>query len=380
MLQVSIWGAVAVVVALGAWYASEALDASPVTVNGVQIPQVAIDEWAEAYDSRWRATEMTLLIDGRVLRRSRGVFGAVLDGTRLAELRESFPPGERSRKGLSIDWRPRVDRDGPVEPLAQIRAELRSAEGARGNLDLLASKRLIRQALQDGSLVVELPITVIERIENLELDPESLSFARTLGGHRSEYRTKGKSLPRARNIELAARLIDGVVIAPGAELSFNEAVGPRTFGLGFGPGPEIVGGKVVDGIGGGICQVATALHAAALRSAFQITEHYPHSKRPKYAKLGIDSAVAWGHKDLRIRNPFSDYVRVWAEAGRGALVVELRADRPKIDVEIVPTIVKGTQTDRSKPLVVKRVRTMTWPDGVRVEEETIWYPAEKPKG
>lgn len=356
--------------------ASKALEVPQVRVNELQVPRAALPAWALEYRQRWAATEITLLIGDRAYRRPRSVLGADLSVDRLEEI-----PSE----SFSIRWAPEVDSARLLEAIAELRQEFRIDRSARGdsdrrsNIDLHASMQLLKTELRSSTLLVELPIRRITTIHDLGIDPKLLSFSTSLGRHKSKYRTKGKSRGRARNIELAANFLDGVVIAPGEEFSFNEVVGARSFMGGFQPGPEIREGKVVDGIGGGICQVATALHEAALYAAFDIIEHYPHSKRPKYASLGTDSAVAWGHKDLRIRNTLPDFVRVRADAGSGVLIVELRADRQRIEVIIDAKVVQGSLKDRHSPLKIKRIRTVQWPSGPVTDETTLRYAAEKPK-
>ena len=135
----------------------------------------------------------------------------------------------------------------------------------------------------------------------------------------------------------------------------------------------------MDGIGGGVCQVATALHAAALKAGFEIVEHYVHSKRPRYAGRGFDTAVAWGLKDLRIRNPYGDYVRIRGEARDGTLSVGLWSGHKPPEVQIATTTVKGELGERQKLLLIERTRTVRWPDGPKTDTKLLRYPPEPRK-
>jgi len=107
---------------------------------------------------------------------------------------------------------------------------------------------------------------------------------------------------RARNVFQAAEAVDGAVIPPDGEFSFNNLVGERTVERGFRPGPMFSNGEVVMGIGGGICIVSTALYNLALEANLTILERYPHSGPVTYALPGRDAAVVFGSADLRFRN------------------------------------------------------------------------------
>jgi hypothetical protein len=122
------------------------------------------------------------------------------------------------------------------------------------------------------------------------------------------------NLERTHNLEKAARAVDGVVLAPGETFSFNGRVGPRTEEAGFVEAKVIVTDGYVDGVGGGVCQVASTLYAASLFAGLEEVERHPHRFRVGYARLGLDATVDFGKKDLRVLNPFPFPVRL--EMGR----------------------------------------------------------------
>ncbi|HEY5562419.1 MAG TPA: VanW family protein [Clostridiaceae bacterium] len=70
------------------------------------------------------------------------------------------------------------------------------------------------------------------------------------------------SLARAENIKIASRLLNGKVLLPGDEFSFNNCIGERTLGRGFKIASILTGNKVDSGIGGGICQLSSTLYNA----------------------------------------------------------------------------------------------------------------------
>jgi vancomycin resistance protein YoaR len=141
-----------------------------------------------------------------------------------------------------------------------------------------------------------------------------------------EYRTRfAEDRNRAHNVRMAAAAIDGVVIAPGATFSFNEATGPRTLRRGYRKAPVVIRGELEDGIGGGVCQVASTLHAAAREAELEIVERKAHSRPSHYIRRRLEAAVAYPELDLKIRNPHPYPVSVSAHAQDGRLEVVILA-------------------------------------------------------
>src|SRR5690606_37169269 len=81
----------------------------------------------------------------------------------------------------------------------------------------------------------------------------------------------------------------------------NEQVGARTLERGFTWAPVILDDELTPGVGGGTCQVASTLHAAAVYGALDIVDRRSHSRPSGYAPLGLDATVVWGQVDLKIR-------------------------------------------------------------------------------
>lgn len=107
---------------------------------------------------------------------------------------------------------------------------------------------------------------------------------------------------RTQNIFLAVQALHGWQAEPGADFSFNAAVGERTPERGFEPAVIFQNGEPVQGYGGGICQVSTTLYMALLQTDLQVLERHPHSLAVTYAPAGADATVAWKALDLRWRN------------------------------------------------------------------------------
>lgn len=363
---------------------SEALAIDVVRINGMRIPLAQFDDWAETYRARWESAELTLFVDGRPHRLSRAELGASLPVDELSAAIERLSHRHSSDAEQTVDWSAEVDHAqllattfGLRESITPVDSEIELSQQRR-TLDLHGALKVLKQTLPTSQVFVTLP-TRKPVLRGLVAGARPGTFSQRLGHHTSTYRKVGRSWSRGHNIEQGAKALDGVVIEPHGELSFNEVVGDRSFQRGFMPANEIARGRVVDGIGGGVCQVATALHAAALHAGFEILEHYVHSKRPRYAGRGLDTAVAWGLKDLRIRNPYGDYVRIRGDARSGTLSVGLWSGHEPPEVEINTETLQGTLGERQKLLVIERTRTVRWPDGPKTDSKLLRYPAEPRK-
>ncbi|HET9957261.1 MAG TPA: VanW family protein [Polyangiaceae bacterium] len=189
----------------------------------------------------------------------------------------------------------------PVNARLDLAAHRRIEDQPGRELDVPATLNELRQRAFDGTPVFdarfhELPA----RVRSESLPPVDVS--RVLASFETDFSKKPMS--RRPNIEAAARYLEGFVLQPGAVLSFNKVVGPRTFERGFREAPVIVADELESDLGGGVCQVATAVFAASALGGLEILERRSHSRPSGYAPLGLDAAVVYGKVDLRVRNPY----------------------------------------------------------------------------
>jgi vancomycin resistance protein VanW len=146
------------------------------------------------------------------------------------------------------------------------------------------------------------------------------------------------------NARRAAAAIDGAVIAPGAQFSFNRLVGGWSADRGYLKAPVSYDGVLVDDYGGGVCETSTTIYNAALIGGLSILERHPHTFAPSYAPVGRDAAVAFPGIDLRLRNPYAYPVTVRVREDGHMLVCRFMARAkalPRVEIssqteEIVP--------------------------------------------
>lgn len=107
---------------------------------------------------------------------------------------------------------------------------------------------------------------------------------------------------RVQNIKTGAGHINGTLLMPGQEFSADEAMRPYTYDNGYAEAGSYEKGKVVQSMGGGICQVSSTLYNAVILAELEIVERYAHSMIVSYVEPSMDAAIAGDVKDLKFKN------------------------------------------------------------------------------
>ncbi|MBU5454832.1 VanW family protein [Caproiciproducens sp. MSJ-32] len=139
----------------------------------------------------------------------------------------------------------------------------------------------------------------------------------------SSYTTHYKAGPSGTNLQLAARNINNSVVMPGETFSTEKAIGPTTIENGFVEANTYVGGQVVPGVGGGVCQVASTLYNTILRAGIIPTERMNHMMKVTYVPIGLDATLADNLIDLKFQNDFDYPLVIHSYAYNGSLTIEL---------------------------------------------------------
>lgn len=149
---------------------------------------------------------------------------------------------------------------------------------------------------------------------------EAVPVNTPIGSYSTAY---NPNISRAVNIALAASRINGVVIQPGEDFSFNQTILPRTAANGYVEANVIVNKRYVLGTGGGICQVSSTLYAAMLTAGLPATERHPHSLDVGYIPAGMDATISGNTLDLKFTNIFAEPIQIQAAADQGTLTISL---------------------------------------------------------
>lgn len=127
---------------------------------------------------------------------------------------------------------------------------------------------------------------------------------------------------RGSNVEIAAKKIDDILLMPGDEFSYEESVGPVTQSNGYTYAPVISNGQLVQGIGGGVCQVSSTLYNTQLKAGILPTERRNHSKAVNYVPRGLDATLATGSIDYKFKNTHNYPIVINTNTDRGRLTIE----------------------------------------------------------
>jgi vancomycin resistance protein YoaR len=184
------------------------------------------------------------------------------------------------------------------------------------DFDVEAARELLKEDKEEYviQLTITKPTVTIDQIGS-EAFPDQLGTCTT--------RYDVSDVDRTTNLVIACQKINGKVLLPGETFSYNEALGPRTTAAGYKNGKVYEGGKVVDGIGGGICQISSTLYNSVLTSNLEIVERRNHQFVTSYLPAGRDATVVYGSIDFKFKNTRQYPVRIVASAKNGIATVSI---------------------------------------------------------
>ena len=246
----------------------------------------------------------------------------------------------------------RVPVSADFEPVAGGRVRVVPGRNGRA-LDIEASGRsLLAGALSTTKRSAMLVVGNVEpRLTTAEA--RSLGITRLLSAYRTAY--SGTS-DRIRNLQLAVAALDGTLVGPGKEFSFNKEVGPRTHEKGYRPAPVIINGEYKDGVGGGVSQVATTVFNAAWEAGIRITSRHAHALYISRYPLGRDATVNYPDVDLRFRNDT-----------KGSIYIRARYDDTGIAIMLL-----GKPTNRRVLSVPGELKEIGPPEVEREPDPTLF--------
>lgn len=314
--------------------APTAADAQPaLRIGGRAVPTEG-NLVANAVDMvrRYAAGELTIeLPNGGKHRIKRGSLGLEIDRARLADfiqeasrpksaLRAAYARSEAGRAGepLDVPIPVSLDADLAIDMLLDLKSRVDTKatdasvdittkkvrpERIGIQLDIYETVARIEAALREGRDTVTAKVEEV-RPRLFATALEGIEFSHVIGYFETKYSRSARSRDRTYNLALAASKLDGSIIMPGEVFDFNETVGPRDEAHGYRVATVIAQGELVDGLGGGTCQVSGTLHGAAFFAGMEIVSRYPHSRPSSYIKLGLDATVVYPTINYRFRNPF----------------------------------------------------------------------------
>ena len=152
----------------------------------------------------------------------------------------------------------------------------------------------------------------------------------------SSFSTKynARDTDRTTNLKLAANKINGTVLMPGETFSYNQVVGARTIAAGYKEAPIYVQGQVVDGLGGGICQITSTLYNAVLFANLEIVERSNHQFVPSYVSASRDATVVYGSIDFKFKNNRNYPIKLICSVANGIANFQIFGLKTENDYEV----------------------------------------------
>lgn len=219
-----------------------------------------------------------------------------------------------------------------------------------------------KKILENDSEQYEIPLKItkpnvtMEKI-GAEAFPNKISFYST--------RYDGGDVNRSTNLELACEKINDVIVLPGETFSYNKTLGERSKAAGYKTAKVYENGEVVDGIGGGICQISSTLYNAVLKANLEIVERRNHQFITSYVEEGRDATVAYGVTDFKFKNSRKYAIKIKASASNGVATIEIFGIKEEVEYQIS----FDTKTISTIPYTVKYIDDNTLKTGTEVVKQ-----------
>lgn len=254
-----------------------------------------------------------------------------------------FTYGERLRlyrEEIGVPFRYQLEPAQLDRSISRLAAELNSdAQDARFSLNP-ASAGAVRATLLGEKYGFRTDVIKLATAIRLALDHSRGPFSVTVPGEKitpsitiSTIDEKGitalmssfatpfdrSNADRAHNMKLAAAGINNYFLAPGEVFSLNRIIGDTTPEKGYKKALTMQGGELVDGFGGGICQVSSTLYNAALLAGLEIVERHNHQMTVPYITPGRDATIVYGVRDLKFRNNREQHFLINGKVEEGSI-------------------------------------------------------------
>lgn len=398
-------------IAAGAGRGEKAAPVPTVILDGAALPlNGSSDETldaARAIARAYVAKPLVVSAGGVERTRTRAELGARVESARLEALvRQLHDPRSALRRAytqhvaagvaqpLKLPLPVSVDGERALEAMLHVKDDLdRPPSDAKVDLassstdkPILADKPGQRVAVY--ATLALLDAALVKGEPRIEAIVESIPATRTaaqigevhpdevLGYFETRFNEDAKHEARSYNLRIAAQKLDGYVLLPGETFDFNEVVGPRSEANGYRVAPVIAQGELVDGVGGGTCQIAGTLHGAAFFAGLDIVERKPHTRPSFYIKMGLDAAVAHPTITLKLKNNFAHPIVLHETVQDGLVRAEILGPKRTRNVTFIRKITdvvafKEREVDDAKLPTGDRVLSQRGIPGFKITRDRV---------
>ncbi|MFC4060764.1 VanW family protein [Planomonospora corallina] len=207
-----------------------------------------------------------------------------------------------ARKAVATVEKDLVDAaQAPREPTYEIvggKPKLVPGRKGKGVDDGKLADAVAKLVAEGGSRTIPVTLAIVEpRTSDAEM--RKLGIKEKISEFTTQYPC---CAPRVTNIRTIAKLLDGHLVKPGETFSLNGVVGERDKARGFVEAPMIMGGRLVDSVGGGISQFVTTMYNAVFFGGLEDVQHMAHEFYISRYPAGRESTVSWPQPDFRWKN------------------------------------------------------------------------------
>lgn len=173
---------------------------------------------------------------------------------------------------------------------------------------------------------------------------------------------------RTTNLILATNKINGTVLMPGETFSYNKVVGARTISAGYKEAPIYVQGQVVDGLGGGICQITSTLYNAVVYANLEIVQRTNHQFVPSYVTASRDATVVYGSLDFQFKNNRDYPIKLVCTVAGGIANFQIFGMRQENDCEVQ---ISSYETGRTPTAIYSEAYKILKRDGQIIDKQLL---------
>ena len=189
------------------------------------------------------------------------------------------------------------------------------------------------------------------------------AFPDQLASFSTKYSTRDTD--RTTNLRLAANKVNGTVLMPGETFSYNKVVGARTIAAGYKEAPIYVSGEVVDGLGGGICQISSTIYNAVIYANLDIVQRSNHQFVPSYVTASRDATVVYGSIDFQFKNNRDYPIKIICSVSGGVASCQIFGLKQDNDYEVQ---ISSYETGRTSTAIYSEAYKILKKDGKVVDK------------
>ena len=262
---------------------------------------------------------------------------------------------------------PAVDASISFDPSAEEKFTI-TPESSGRNVDVSILVGQVKTQLDNGfTTVIEVKPDIVAPTvyaADLEQATTRISRASTDLGSSSDA--------RIHNVKTALSYFNGMVLQPGQEVSFNQTTGPRGLEQGYQNAGVIEDDEIVDGPGGGVCQVSTTLYQAVVKANLEIVRSNKHSIPVSYVDVGTDAAVAYDYKDLIFKNNTDYPIFIEGRVSGNTVAVSIYGyPLPEgTEIEIVTDVYETIEPEEDKIILDTEGEHVTYTDETKVKKRS----------